>query len=155
MSGPVVRLPLGARAPLQPPEAVQDVALLEFQVNVAAPPPATDAGFAVREAVALPGTVTVTVATLLVPPDPVQVTEYSVVAATARVTWLPLVASVPLHPPVAAHEVALLDVHASVEVAPRDTVVGFAVSVTTGRGTTLTMVVATVLVPLVPVQLNE
>ena len=148
-------VPLIAFAPLQLPDAVQDVALLEFQVKVAAPPLATVEGFAVREAVALPGTVTATVAMLLVPPDPIQVKEYSVVAATAPVSWLPLVASVPLHPPVAAHEVALLDVHVSVDVAPCETVVGFAVSVTAGRGATLMMAVATLLVPPVPLQIRE
>ena len=35
---PVLRLPLGARVPLHPPEAVQEVALAEDQVSVAEPP---------------------------------------------------------------------------------------------------------------------
>jgi hypothetical protein len=35
---PVLRLPLGAKVPLQPPEAVQEVALAEDQVSVAEPP---------------------------------------------------------------------------------------------------------------------
>ena len=51
--------PLGAFAPLQPPEAVQDVALVELHVSVDAPPLATAVGLAVRVAVAAPVTVTV------------------------------------------------------------------------------------------------
>jgi hypothetical protein len=35
---PVLRLPLVAKVPLQPPEAVQEVALAEDQVSVAEPP---------------------------------------------------------------------------------------------------------------------
>jgi hypothetical protein len=40
LSAPVLRVPLAARAPLQPPEAVQEVALIEDHVNVAASPEA-------------------------------------------------------------------------------------------------------------------
>jgi hypothetical protein len=37
-SAPVLRLPAAANVPLQPPEAAQEVALAEDQVNVAEPP---------------------------------------------------------------------------------------------------------------------
>ena len=37
-SAPVLRLPLAAKVPLHPPEAVQEVALAEDQVSVAEPP---------------------------------------------------------------------------------------------------------------------
>jgi hypothetical protein len=40
----VLCVPLVAREPLQPPEAVQDVALLELQVNVEEPPLGTTVG---------------------------------------------------------------------------------------------------------------
>ena len=46
----------------------------------------------------------------------------------------PLVASPPLQPPEAAHEVAFVDDHVRVEAAPLLTVVGFPVSVTVGVG---------------------
>ena len=68
---------------------------------------------------------------------------------------MPLVALVPLQPPVAVHEVALVELHVSVEAAPLATEVGFAVSVTVGAGTTVTVAVATLLVPPAPLQLKE
>ena len=77
-------MPLIANAPLQQPEAVQDVALVELQVSVEAPPLATLVGFAVNVAVGAGLAVTVTVATVavLVPPEPVQEREY--VVSTAK-----------------------------------------------------------------------
>ena len=72
---PVLWLPLVALAPLQPPVAVHEVALVELHVSVDAPPLATEAGFAPSVTVAAGITVTVAVATLLVPPAPVQVSE--------------------------------------------------------------------------------
>ena len=41
VSAPVLRLPLAAKVPLHPPEAVQEVALAEDQVSVAEPPALT------------------------------------------------------------------------------------------------------------------
>ena len=64
-------------------------------------------------------------------------------------------AIVPLQPPVAAHEVALVELHVSVEAAPLATEVGFAVNVTVGAGTTVTVAVAIELVPPVPLQVKE
>ena len=59
--------------PLQPPEAVQDVAFVEDQVNVEVPPLATVLGLAVRVTVGA-GVVTETVADCAaLPPAPVQV----------------------------------------------------------------------------------
>ena len=48
-------LPETARAPDQPPEAVQEVALAEDQVRVDDPPLATDAGLEVSETVVAGG----------------------------------------------------------------------------------------------------
>jgi hypothetical protein len=45
------------------------------------------------------------------PPGPVHVSEYTVMAANGPVLWLPLVASAPLQPPEAAHETALTELH--------------------------------------------
>jgi hypothetical protein len=59
--------------PLQAPEAVQEVALTELQVNVEAPPLATDAGAA--EKVTVGAMLTVTLEAMLVPPAPLQLSE--------------------------------------------------------------------------------
>ena len=119
---PVLCVPLGDWVPLQPPDAVHEVALAEFHVSVEAPPLGTDVGFA--ESVTVTGATTVTVveATLLVPDAPVQVSEKSVVVESAPVLWLPLVASAPLQPPEAAHDVALIELHVSVVAVPLLTV---------------------------------
>jgi hypothetical protein len=61
--------------PLQPPEAVQEVALVELQVNVDVPPLTIVVGFAVSVTVGLGAIVTVADVALLVPPVPVQVNE--------------------------------------------------------------------------------
>ena len=73
--------------PLQPPVAVQDVALVELQVSVEVPPLAIDVGFADSVAVGtgLAVTVTVAVVAVLVPPAPVQVNEYVVVVVRGPV----------------------------------------------------------------------
>ena len=72
---PVLSLPLAAREPLHPPEAVHEVALVELQVSVEAPPPAIDVGLADSVTVAAGTTATEAVAISLVPPAPVQVNE--------------------------------------------------------------------------------
>ena len=59
--------------------------MVELQVSVDAPPLATEVGFAVNVTVGAGTTVTVAVATLLVPPVPVQVKEYDVLAVSAPV----------------------------------------------------------------------
>jgi hypothetical protein len=53
-----------------------------------------------------------------VPPGPLQVSEYVVVAPTVPVVRVPPVPSVPLQPPDAAHALALLELQLSVEVPP-------------------------------------
>jgi hypothetical protein len=61
--------------PLQPPEAVQEVALVELQVSVDVPPLAIVVGLAVNVEVGRGAIVTVAVAAVLVPPAPAQVNE--------------------------------------------------------------------------------
>jgi hypothetical protein len=63
-----------------PPVAVQEVALVELQVKVEVPPLATVVGFADSVAVGTGAMVTVAVAAVLVPPAPVHVNEYVVLA---------------------------------------------------------------------------
>ncbi len=75
-------------------------------------------------------------------------------AVRAPVDCDPLVASVPVQPPEAVLEVALVEVHVSVELLPDTTLVGLAVSVTVGAGVvTVTLADAEPLPP-VPVQVK-
>ena len=132
VSAPVDWLPLVAFVPVQPPDAVQPVALVELHVNVADAPEATLVGFAVRVTVgAAPCTATVTLP-CPDPPGPVQVSAKFVVVVSAPVDWVPLVAFVPAQPSDAVQVVALTEVHVSIDEAPFATMVGFASSVTTG-----------------------
>jgi hypothetical protein len=87
VSAPVLRLPLVGNAPLQPPEAVHAVALVELHVSVEVPPVAILVGFTVKVAVGRAGavTVTVTVTAGLTPPEPAQLSEYVVLAVSAPV----------------------------------------------------------------------
>jgi len=71
--GPVLCVPLAGSGPFQPPEAAQEVALVEVQAKVEAPPLATVAGEAVKVAVGMMLTVTLEVE--LVPPGPAQLKE--------------------------------------------------------------------------------
>ncbi len=156
MRAPVLCVPLVALAPLQPapaPEAVHEVALVELHVSVEVPPLAITEGLVTIVAV---GTIlTMTVDATLVPPVPVQVKEYELGIVIVPVLCVPLVALLPPQPPEAAQEVALVELQVSVELPPLATEVGFAVSVTVGAGTTVTVAVATLLVPPVPLQVNE
>jgi hypothetical protein len=152
---PVLWFPLAAFAPANvPPVAVQDVALVEFQVSVDAPPLAMLVGFALSVAVGMVPIVTVAVTTALVPPAPAQVSEYAALVVNAPVLWVPLVAFVPLQPPDAVHDVALVELQVSMEVPRLAIEVGFAVSVAVGTGAMVTVAVAAVLVPPVPVHFN-
>ena len=64
VSAPVDWLPEVALAPDQPPEAVQEVALVEDQVSVEDPPLATDAGFAASDTVGTGGDTVVALAAI-------------------------------------------------------------------------------------------
>jgi hypothetical protein len=75
LSAPVDCEPDVALVPLQPPEAVHDVALVEDHDSVAAPPLTTEVGFALKDRVGA-GVVTVTVTDrVTLPPLPVQLRE--------------------------------------------------------------------------------
>ena len=58
-------------------------------------------------------------------------------------------------PPVAVHEVALVELQVSVDVPPLAIVVGFATSVAVGMAPIVTVAVAAVLVPPAPVHVRE
>jgi hypothetical protein len=151
----VARLPLVGSAPLQPPEAVHAVALVELQVSVEVPPEATVVGFAVKVAVGRGAMATEAAAAGLTPPIPVQVSEYDLFVVSAPVLRLPLADNAPLQAPEAVHAVALVELHVSVEVPPEATVVGFAVKVAAGTGAMASEAVTVGLTPPGPVQLSE
>jgi hypothetical protein len=66
-------VPLGGNVWFQPPEAVQEVALVELQVSVEVVPLTTSAGFALKVATGM--TLTVAIAGALAPPAPLQINE--------------------------------------------------------------------------------
>lgn len=78
---------------------------------------------------------------MALPPVPVHVSVKLVVAATVPVEAVPLVGLVPLHPPDAVQVVVLVELQVRVEEPPLGMLVGLAVSVTVGAGTTVTVTV--------------
>jgi hypothetical protein len=74
LSAPVLCEPLMALRPDHPPEAVQDVALVDDHLSVEAPPLATVLGLALKLTVAVGYALTDTVADwAALPPAPVQI----------------------------------------------------------------------------------
>jgi hypothetical protein len=99
-------------------------------------------------------TVTVAEAGAEVPPVPVHVRVY-VVVAVGKTPRVPLVAVVPVQPPLAVHEVAFVLDQVSVELLPEVMVVGLAVKLTVGVDpVTVTVAEAGADVPPGPVQLS-
>jgi hypothetical protein len=133
---------------------VHDVAFVALHVNVVLPPLVTLLLAAFNVTVgALFATDTV-VDCAADPPVPVQVSVYLVVAESAAVLAEPLMASVPLHPPDAVHEVALVDDQVSVDLLPALTVVGLALTVTVGAGAVVVTVTDCEALPPLPVQVS-
>jgi len=130
------------------------VALVEDQVKVELPPLATLVGLALIVTVGA-GAETVTVADWAAePPAPVQVSVYVVVAVSAAVLCEPLVASLPVQPPEAVQDVALVEDHVKVEEAPLATVLGLAVRVTAGVAVVTDIVADCTALPPAPVQVS-
>jgi hypothetical protein len=84
-TAPVLWLPLSPTEPLQPPDAVHDEALADVQVKVAAPPLNTVAGAAVKVTAGRGMMLTAVMAGALLPPTPVQTSEYEVATVSAPV----------------------------------------------------------------------
>jgi hypothetical protein len=97
-------------------------------------------------------TVSVAEVTLLVPPGPLQLNEYVVLALTAPVDCVPLSGNAPLQPSDAKHAAALLEPQVSMDVSPGAITDGLTINVAVG--TTLTTAVADE-VPPGPLQANE
>jgi hypothetical protein len=132
VKSPVDWVPLRALSPDQLPEAAQEVALVDDHVIVALPPLTTALGPTLSVTVGI-GDLTDTVADwTALPPGPVQLSEYVVLASTAPVDWEPLTALAPVQPPEALHAVAFFAAQVSVAPAPLLTVLGLAPMVTTG-----------------------
>lgn len=143
-----------ASDPVQPPEAVQAVALVEDQLSVVLAPLAILVDAALRDTVGAAAD-TVTVADCeAVPPVPVQATMNWVVALSAGVLVEPLTGSEPLQPPEAVHEVALVAVQVNIEVAPLFTVLGLAERVTAGAAVFTDTVADWDALPPLPVQVS-
>jgi hypothetical protein len=140
VSGPTPVVPEIALLPVHPPLAVHVFALVVVQLSVELPPLAMLSGDADIATVGAGG-VTVTETLLCAfPPEPLQVSVNDVVDVSAPVLCEPLVALLPVQPPVAVQLLAFVLLHVSVELdpdamlcglAPSDTVGGGAVTVTT------------------------
>lgn len=115
-SAPVDCEPDVGLLPVQPFEAVHEVALVLDQLSVDEAPEAIVVGFAVNVRVGAEALCIVTRAVALpAPPLPVQVSVKSVVALSGPTLCEPDVALLPAQPPDAEHEVAFEEVQLSVE----------------------------------------
>ena len=76
---------------------------------------------------------------LIEPPGPVQASVNTVLVVSAGVLSLPCACLVPVQPPEAVHEVALVDVQLSVEVPLTSTASGLALRSTVGAGIEVTV----------------
>jgi hypothetical protein len=122
LTAPVAFEPRVATEPLQPPDAVHAVALVEDQVNVELSPFAMLVGLALSETLgALAETATVADWDAE-PPAPVHVSVNCVVAESGEVVFEPLLPWVPLQPPDAAQVCAFFALHAKVTECPMTTV---------------------------------
>ena len=88
------------------------------------------------------------------PPAPVHVSVYLEVAVNVAVFCEPLGASEPPQPPEAVQEVALLEDHVNIEVAPLATVLGLALNVTVGAAVVTFTVAVCAALPPAPVQVS-
>ena len=133
---------------------------MDDHVKVLLPPLLTVVGAADNVTVGA-GVVLVTETVALawaVPPAPVQLSVKDLLAFNAPVLCVPEVALVPLQPPDAVHDVALVEDHVRLLLPPLATVVGDADNVTVGTGgggefVTVTVTLAWA-VPPAPVQLR-
>jgi hypothetical protein len=112
---------------------VQFVTFAVVQFNVVEAPGATPGGDAVSWTEGDDEAPTFTVARATAPPPgPSQFNVKVVVDVMAALWALPLTARLPVQPPVAVHDAALLDVHVNIVVPPLATLLGLAVRLTVG-----------------------
>ena len=132
MSAPVDWEPLTALAPDQAPEAAQLVALVDDHVRDVALPLVIELGLALKLTVGAAALTDTVADCSALPPAPVQVNVYVVLAVSAPVDCEPLMARLPDQPPDATQEVALADDQESVEPLPLAMVLGLALNLTVG-----------------------
>jgi len=131
-AGATLKAPEGASVPDHAPDAVHDAALVADHVKVLLAPASIERGLADRVTVGFGGcTVTVIDKAGEVPLAFVQASVYVAVAAGVT-TSVPEVACSPDQAPEAVHDVALVEDHLRVLVAPTTSVAGAAESFTFG-----------------------
>lgn len=147
-SAGVVSVPEVPLVPVHPPDAVQEVALVDAHVRVVVFPATTDVGFAVMVTVGMEGvaavTKTLTVWGAVTPPAPVHIKVYEVVVLMLVKVCVLEVALVPAHPrlpSVAVQVVASVEDHVRVVSSPAVMDVGRAEKVRVGRGSGTTVMV--------------
>jgi hypothetical protein len=154
VSGPVDCDPLVGIVPLQLPLAVHEVALVADQVSVELLPDVMALGPALKVTVGA-GVETVTVAVCAaLPPGPVQVRVNDWLLVRFPVEAEPLIGSLPLQPPDAAQEVALVELQVNVALLPLVTVLGLAEMSTVGTGWVTETVADCEALPPAPVQVR-
>ena len=148
-------MPVSALAPVQAPEALHVVALVEDQLSTALAPLATLLGLALKVTVAVGFALTVMVVDCAaVPPAPAHDKVNDTLAVSAPVDRVPVTGCGPLQPPDAVHEVALVAVHDSVELPPLITELGLAEIFTEGAAAFTDTVTDCAAVPPAPLQLS-
>lgn len=145
-------MPLVALVPLQPPEALQLVALVADHVRADVAPLLMVLGLADSVTVGAAAVTDTVLDCEAVPPAPVQVMPKVALAESAPVDWEPLTALVPDQLPVAAQLVALLADQVNVELLPLTTELGLALKVTVGAGLLTVTVTDCVVLPPAPLQ---
>jgi len=149
----VERDPLVATVPLQPPEAVQEVALLADQIKLVPLPLDTVLGVATKLTVGAAAAAGAAAATVMVAdcvataPPLVQVRVYVALLPSAAVAWEPLADFVPDQAPEATQFWARVLFHCNMAVPPLLTVLGVAVRLTVGSMFFTVMVAVCVAVP--------
>jgi hypothetical protein len=152
VSAAVLLEPRVGSVPDQPPDAAQLLALVVDQVSVDRPPLATVIGLALNVMAGAGGFTLTTVDCAALPPAPLQVRVYVLLALSAPVDCVPDVALVPDHLPEAVQEVALAELQVRVALAPLAMVLGLALRVTVGEAALTDTVTDWDAVPPVPVQ---
>jgi len=151
---PVDCEPFAALVPDQAPDAAQEVAFAEDQVSVALLPLVIALGPTLRLTVGV-GDLTETVADCAaLPPGPVQVKVYVVLASRAPVDSVPLAALLPDQPPEAVQEVDLVDDQVIVALLPWETVLGLVLIRTVGAAAATDTVADCIAVPPKPTQVS-
>ncbi len=145
-------MPLVGIVPLHPPEAVQEVALVDDHVKVDAAPLLTVLGLADRVTTGAAWVTETVTDWVALPPVPVHASPKVELAVRAPVDCEPLAALVPDQAPEAVQEVALVADQVNVELAPPATVLGLAAKVIVGAADVTETVADCVALPPVPVQ---